>query len=137
MKSTPLNNNFMQVVPGSETCLNGHKIVAKTTDNTPWKCGEPTCEYYQSTPLDDIDDEIRQILELYAVSPRANLSLAIVDLKAMITNKQVEMLKPLFEEAKYQADRAERKDLSSNVDSVLIMIEEELDRLTSTGERSK
>lgn len=37
--------NYMQVIEGSERCLNGHPVVEKTTDNTPWKCAEKGCKY--------------------------------------------------------------------------------------------
>lgn len=36
----------MQVIKGSETCLNRHPIIKKTTDGTPWPCDESSCEYY-------------------------------------------------------------------------------------------
>lgn len=35
--------NFMQTVPASQKCINGHKAVDITS--IPWHCDEPSCEY--------------------------------------------------------------------------------------------
>lgn len=48
------DNNYMQVIEGSERCLNGHPITVKTPDGTPWKCGkgEPDpCYYWDEATL--------------------------------------------------------------------------------------
>ncbi len=37
---------FLQVIPGSETCINGHRIVFMTNDGTPWLCDYDLCEFY-------------------------------------------------------------------------------------------
>lgn len=38
--------NFMQVIENSERCLNGHPVTVKLMNGMPWRCGEPSCEYY-------------------------------------------------------------------------------------------
>lgn len=55
--------NYMQQIPGSERCLNGHRVVETPMDGTPWKCSEDGCEYAQSHPPKSKSSEIEAILE--------------------------------------------------------------------------
>ena len=58
-----------------------------------------------------------------------NDALAVSHLRDLINKEQVKLLQPLFDEASYASERAERKDLHSNVDDVLYLIESELAKL--------
>ena len=50
-------------------------------------------------------------------------------IEAWHKKEQIKLLQPLFDEASYASERAERKDLHSNVDNVLYLIESELAKL--------
>jgi len=61
--------NFVQVIDGSERCLNGHPIVQAVWDGTPWLCADGTCEYSiknvepkppNTTPLNEELDRLHQ-----------------------------------------------------------------------------
>jgi hypothetical protein len=63
--------NFVQVIDGSERCLNGHPIVQAVWDGTPWLCADGTCEYSiknvepkppNTTPLNEEDRLGEQLL---------------------------------------------------------------------------
>jgi len=64
--------NFVQVIDGSERCLNGHPIVQAVWDGTPWLCADGTCEYSiknvepkppNTTPLnEELDKRLREII---------------------------------------------------------------------------
>jgi hypothetical protein len=54
---------FMQVIPNSETCLNGHPITQKVMDGSPWKCGEAKCEHYDGTSHPPATATIREVVD--------------------------------------------------------------------------
>lgn len=61
-----MSNNFMQVIEGSERCLNGHPIVQKVYDGSPWLCADVSCPFSVNNvqPKPPTDTELdRQIWE--------------------------------------------------------------------------
>lgn len=64
------SNNFMQAIPGSERCVNGHKAVR--TDIVPWQCSETDCEYSQSNTPEKKGTSFPAILNIPSVTIASN-----------------------------------------------------------------
>lgn len=63
----PKRTNYMQVIEGSETCLNGHSpIVERPMDGTPWKCAHKSCKYAAPTTTTKQSNEIDSIINSLA-----------------------------------------------------------------------
>jgi hypothetical protein len=84
--------------------------------------------------MSDIDDEIDELLEVYwlwATSSTIKQPRQYATLKATQAIKQLitDVLSPIQKEAEYEADRADRKELHSNVDGVLAMLDQAIKEL--------
>jgi hypothetical protein len=79
--------------------------------------------------MSNIDDEIKDLVDKLLMDITTKKPDVVKPLTQAIKQLITDVLSPIQKEAEYEADRADRKELHSNVDGVLAMLDQAIKEL--------